>query len=33
MEYYSEMQMNQVLIYVTAWMNLENMMLNKEARQ
>ena len=31
-EYYSAMKMNEVLTYVTIWMNLENIMLGKEAR-
>ena len=33
MEYYSAIKRNEVLMNVTTWVNLENIMLIKDARQ
>ena len=32
-ECYSAIQSNEILIYATTWMNLENIMLSEEVRQ
>ena len=32
MEYYSAMKGNQVLIYTTMWMNLENIMVSESSQ-